>query len=86
MQTVSLPLSSLGKILKYGLYDVLRSRWVLFYGLFFLAATDVLFRFGGTGERVIVSLMNVVLYVVPLVAVMLGAMFLYNSREYVTLL
>ena len=74
------------KILKYQLQDVLRSRWVLFYTGFFWLVTDALFRFGGTGERVVVSLMNVVLLVVPLVAIMLGVMFLYNSREYVELL
>jgi Cu-processing system permease protein len=74
------------KIVKYQLQDVLRSRWVLFYGLFFLVATDALFRFGGTGERVVLSLMNVVLIVVPLVAIVLGAMYLYNAREYIELL
>jgi Cu-processing system permease protein len=74
------------KIVKYQLQDVLRSKWVLFYGLFFLVATDALFRFGGSGERVVLSLMNVVLIVIPLVAIVLGAMYLYNSREYIELL
>lgn len=74
------------KIVKYQLQDVLRSRWVLFYGLFFLVVTDALFRFGGSGERVVLSLMNVVLIVVPLVGVVLGAMYLYNAREYIELL
>jgi Cu-processing system permease protein len=74
------------KIAKYQLQDVFRSKWVVFYGLFFLVATDALFRFGGSGERVTMSLMNVVLIVIPLVAVVLGAMYLYNSREYIELL
>jgi Cu-processing system permease protein len=74
------------KIVKYQLQDVLRSRWILFYGLFFLVATDALFRFGGSGERVVLSLMNVVLIVIPLVAIVLGAMYLYSSREYIELL
>jgi Cu-processing system permease protein len=74
------------KIAKYQLQDVLRSKWIVLYGLFFLAVTDALFRFGGTGERVVMSMMNVVLIVIPLIAVVLGAMYLYNSREYVELL
>jgi len=74
------------KIIRYQLQDVLRSKWVLFYGLFFLVSTDALFRFGGQGERVVLSLMNVVLIMVPLVAIVLGAMYLYNSREYIELL
>jgi Cu-processing system permease protein len=74
------------KIAKYQIRDVVRSRWVLFYGLFFLVLTDALFRFGGSGERVLLSLMNVVLIAVPLVSVVLGAMYLYASREFTELL
>lgn len=74
------------RILKYQLQDVLRGRWVLCYALFFVAVTDAFFRFGGDGPRVILSLMNVVLLVVPLMAMVLGAMYLYSSREYIELL
>lgn len=74
------------KILKYQLQDVLRGKWVLGYALFFLAITDAFFRFGGDGPRVILSLMNVVLLVIPLMAAVLGAMYLYNAREYIELL
>jgi Cu-processing system permease protein len=74
------------KIAKYQLQDVLRSRWIIFYGLFFLVLTDALFRFGGAGERVLLSLMNIVLIAVPLVATVLGAMYVYASREFTELL
>jgi Cu-processing system permease protein len=74
------------KIAKYQLQDMVRNRWILFYGLFFLVATDALFRFGGAGDRVVLSLVNVVLVIIPLVSVVLGAMFLYGAREYVELL
>jgi Cu-processing system permease protein len=74
------------KIARYQLQDMVRNRWVLFYGLFFLVVTDALFRFGGSGDRVVLSLMNVVLVMIPLVSVVLGAMFLYSAREYVELL
>lgn len=74
------------KILKYQLQDTLRSRWVFLYGLFFFVVADAFFRFGGGGERVILSLMNVVLLMVPLVGIVLGAMYLYGSREYIELL
>jgi Cu-processing system permease protein len=65
---------------------VLRSRWILLYGIFFLLLTDLLFRFGGSGERVILSLLNVVLIGIPLVSVVLGAMYMYASREFTELL
>jgi Cu-processing system permease protein len=74
------------KIARYQLQDVLRSRWIVFYGVFFLILTDALFRFGGAGERVLLSLMNVVLIAVPLVATVLGAMYVYGSREFTELL
>ncbi len=74
------------KIVRYQLRDTFRSNWIIVYGLFFMIATDALFRFGGSGERVVMSLMNVVLIVVPLIALVLGAMFLYGSREYIELL
>lgn len=74
------------KISRYQLKDVLRSHWLPAYTLFFLLVTDALFRFGGDGERVIASLMNVVLIIVPLVGIVLGAMYLYNAREYIELL
>jgi Cu-processing system permease protein len=74
------------KIARYQLQDVVRSRWILFYGLFFLVLTDALFRFGGGGERVLLSLLNVVLIAVPLVSAVLGAMYLYGAREFTELL
>lgn len=74
------------KIFRYQTRDVLRNRWIPGYALFFMLVTDALFRFGGDGERVILSLMNLVLLLVPLSAVMLGVMYLYSSREYIELL
>jgi Cu-processing system permease protein len=74
------------KIARYQLRDMFRSRWVIGYGLFFLVVTDALFRFGGGGERVAVSLTNVVLGIVPLTGILLGSMFLYSAREQIELL
>lgn len=74
------------KIVRYQLQDVTRSNWIVLYSLFFLGITDALFRFGGSGERVVMSLMNAVLIVVPLVGIVLGAMYVYSSREYIELL
>lgn len=74
------------KLIKYQLRDVSRSRWVFLYFIFFLLVTDALFRFGGTGDRVILSMMNIILLIIPLVSIMLGTMYLYNSREYIELM
>jgi Cu-processing system permease protein len=73
------------KIVKYELRDVLRSRALIAYALFFLGITDVLLRFGG-GARAALSLMNVVLLLIPLVAIVFGTIYLYNAREFTELL
>lgn len=74
------------KILKYELQNVRRSRGVLVYALLMLLFTDALLRFGGGGPRAVLSLMNVVLIVVPLVSVVFGTMYLYGAREFLELL
>ncbi len=79
-------MKSTGKILRYQLRDVIRGRWILVYTLVFLLMTDVLFRFGGSGDRVVLSLMNVVLLLVPLVSIIFGTMYLYHAREFIVML
>jgi Cu-processing system permease protein len=74
------------KIVKYELHDVIRSKWLILYALFFLLVTDGLFRFGGDSSSVIVSLMNVVLFIIPLVSIIFGTLHVYNSREFTELL
>jgi len=74
------------KIIKYQLHDLLRGKWFIIYiGVFFLL-TDGLFRFGGDSGQVSLSLMNVVLFIIPLVSIIFGTMFFYNSREFMELL
>ncbi len=74
------------KILKFQLRDLLRSRWLLGYTLLLLALTEALLRFGGSGPRAIISLLNVVLILVPLVGIVFGTMYLYGAREFIELL
>ena len=74
------------KIFQYTLFDLIRSRWSLFYLGFFLLLTVVLMSFSGEVSKVIISLMNVVLILCPLIATMFGVMYAYNSREFTELL
>jgi Cu-processing system permease protein len=74
------------KIIRYELRDVLRSRWLISYALFFLLVTDALLRFSGSGAKAALSLMNVVLLLIPLVTIVYGTMYLYNAREFTELL
>jgi Cu-processing system permease protein len=77
---------SAGRVLRYELQDLRRSRWVFGYALLLLALTDSLLRFGGGGPRALLSLLNVVLVLVPLVSIVFGTMYLYGARDFIELL
>jgi Cu-processing system permease protein len=79
-------MNTTAKIVRYEFRDVLRSRALIVYALFFFGLTDVLLRFGGGGARAALSLMNVVLLLIPLVAIVFGTIYLYNAREFTELL
>ncbi|MBM4169802.1 MAG: hypothetical protein FJ215_11720 [Ignavibacteria bacterium] len=74
------------KILKYEFHNVIRNRWMLAYALFFLVISEALFQFGGDASKVMLSLMNVTLLIIPLVSLVFGTMYAYNSREFIELL
>lgn len=73
-------------IARHELRNVLRSRWLLAYGLFFFVLTDALLRFGGDDGRALLSIASVVLFVVPLVGLVFGTTYLYDAREFTELL
>ncbi|MEX0995115.1 MAG: ABC transporter permease subunit [Balneolaceae bacterium] len=66
--------------------SLLRGKWVIGYGLIFLILMDTLLRFGGGGPEVLLSMTNVMLLFIPLVGMIYGILYLYQSREFVELL
>lgn len=74
------------KILKYSFFDLARSRWTYAYCSFYLLLTFSLLWLSNDLSNVVISLMNVILVLVPLIATMFGIMYYYNSREFTELL
>lgn len=74
------------KIIKFELRDVVRSKWIVVYTLFFFLLTDSLFRFGGSSAKVLLSLINAVLLIIPLMSIIFGVMYLYHSREFIEMM
>jgi len=74
------------KVLKYSFYDLSRSRWTYAYLLFFLLLTFGLLNFSHDLSKTIISLMNVVLILTPLIGTLFGALYYYNSKEFIDLL
>lgn len=79
-------MSAVTKVFKYELKDVARSRSVAVYALLLILLVEALYRFSGVGPRALLSMVNVVLILVPLVSLVLGTVFLYNAREFNELL
>lgn len=70
----------------YEARDLVRNRWVLAYGAAVLLATDLLLRLGGTGPRALLSMLNVVVALVPLVVVVFATVYWHGARDFVELL
>ncbi len=74
------------KILKYCFFDLMRSKWSLIYFFFFFVSSLSLLYFGNDGSKAVVSLMNIVLFITPLVALLLGVIYFYQNRDFAELL
>lgn len=79
-------MSALALVLKSGIRDLTRNKWLIAYGVILVLVGEALFFFGGTGNQVVLSLLNATLLFVPLVALVFGTMHVYASREYVEML
>ncbi|WP_034923798.1 ABC transporter permease [Gillisia sp. CAL575] len=74
------------KILKYSFYDLMRSRWSYVYFLFYLLLGTVLLFLNNDLSKAVITLMNVIIILVPLIGTIFGVMYYYSSREFTELL
>jgi Cu-processing system permease protein len=74
------------KILKYSIQDLLRSRWSYVYFLFYLILGFVLLFLNNNMDKAIITLMNIIIVLTPLIGTIFGVMYYYNSREFTELL
>ncbi|MEI6946964.1 ABC transporter permease subunit [Paraflavisolibacter sp. H34] len=74
------------KISRYVLSDILRSRIILAYTLFLAVVSVSLFQMEDSGSKALLSLLNIVLIVVPLVSMVFATIHYYNSYEFIELM
>ncbi|WP_025124838.1 ABC transporter permease [Myroides odoratimimus] len=74
------------KILKYSFYDLIKSRWSYIYLLFYLTLGFVLLFLNNDIGKAIITLMNVIIVLVPLISTIFGIMYYYDSKEFTELL
>jgi Cu-processing system permease protein len=67
------------KIAKYVLLDILRNRFVILYTFFLLLVTLSMFSLEGNSDKAILSLLNIILMVVPLVSIIFTTIHFFNS-------
>ncbi|MDC9721174.1 MAG: ABC transporter permease [Urechidicola sp.] len=74
------------KILKYSFYDLMRSRWSYVYFAFYLALGFVLLFLNNDINKAIITLLNIIIVLTPLIGTIFGVMYFYNSKEFTELL
>lgn len=74
------------KILKYSFFDLVRSRWSYVYFFFYLALGFVLLFLNNDVSKAIITMMNIIVVLTPLIGTVFGVMYYYNSREFTQLL
>ncbi|KAA3650206.1 MAG: ABC transporter permease [Bacteroidetes bacterium] len=74
------------KILKYSFFDLVRSRWSYVYFLFYLLLAATLLFLNNDLSKAVITLMNVIIILVPLIGTIFGVMYFYNSKEFTELL
>jgi Cu-processing system permease protein len=74
------------RVIKYVFYDILRTRFILLYTALLLIGTFAMFQIDSDPGKVVMSLLNVVLMVVPLVSIVFTTIHFYNSYEFIELM
>lgn len=76
----------MNKIIKYVIADLLRSRTVMVYAAVLLVLSFSVFSIEGNADKGVASLLNIILFAVPLVSIIFSTVYLYNSAEFIELL
>src|SRR4051812_39720165 len=74
------------KISKYVLYDIIRNKVMIAYTLFLFIVSISMFQMEENSSKAVLSLLNIVLIVIPLVSLVFSTIHWYNSYEFIELM
>ncbi|GAB3229046.1 ABC transporter permease subunit [Algoriphagus aestuariicola] len=74
------------KLLKYALYDILKSRFAIIYTVFLALVAISIYQVSDDLSKVSLSLMNIMIMVVPLISAVFATTHFYNNLEFVELM
>lgn len=76
----------MGKIVKYVILDILRNKIVLGYTALLFIISFSVFNLEDNTAKGLLSLLNLELFIVPLVSIIFSTIYIYNSSEFIELL
>jgi Cu-processing system permease protein len=74
------------RISKYVLYDIVRNKVVIAYTAFLFIVSMSMFQMEENSSKAVLSLLNIVLIVIPLVSLVFSTIHWYNSYEFIELM
>lgn len=74
------------KIIKYVIIDIMRNKIVLAYTIFLLVLSFSIFSLEDSSAKGMLSLLNIVLIIVPMVSILFSTIYVYKSAEFLELL
>ncbi|MBS4070158.1 MAG: ABC transporter permease, partial [Algoriphagus sp.] len=74
------------KLLKYALYDILKSRFAIIYTVFLALVAISIYQVSDDLSKVSLSLMNIMILFIPLIAAVFATTHFYNNLEFIELM
>lgn len=74
------------KLLKYVIEDIVQNKIVLIYTLLLLVISLSVFNLENNTAKGLLSLLNIILIIVPLICIIFSTIYIYNSSEFIELL
>ncbi len=74
------------KIFKYVVLDIVQNKIVLIYTLLLLVISLSIFNLEDNSAKGLVSLLNIILIIIPLICIIFSTIYIYNSSEFIELL
>src|SRR3954468_19705439 len=74
------------KLIKYVIIDILRNKIIIAYTLLLLAISLAVLNLEDNTSKGVLSLLNIVLIIVPLLSIIFSTIYVYNAAEFIELL
>ena len=74
------------KITKYVIADIVQNKIVLVYTFLLLLISLSVFNLENSGAKGLLSLLNIILILIPLICIIFSTIYIYNSAEFIELL